>query len=127
MYFGIQVLSGWYEILYRLSSFISTVVSEKRLDPQEYCYEQIKEKFGLLRVYMVGGTTDEMDQAIRIAEEESARTCEVCGREGQLGNMRVRCNDCEERRQQEQHKRKWERKESRAEGDEVIENAESTR
>ena len=123
MYFGIQVLSGWYQILYRLSSSISAVVSEKKLDPQEYCYEQIKEKFGLLRVYMVGGRTEEMGQAIRRAEEESARTCEVCGREGQLSNkgwMRVRCNDCEERREQEQRERKRERKESRSEADGAV-------
>ena len=128
MYFGIQVLSGWYQILYRLSSSISTVISEKHLDPQEYCYEQMKEKFGLLRVYMLGGTTEEMDQAIQRAEEESARTCEVCGREGQLGNegwLRVRCTDCEERRKQEEHQRKWQRKENRTEGDGTIAKAES--
>ena len=123
MYFGIQVLGGWYHILYRLSFSISTVVSEKNLDPQEYCYEQIKEKFGLLRVYMFGGMTEEMAQAIQRAEEESAKTCEVCGREGQQMNkgwMRVRCNDCEERREQEQHERKREGKESRIEGDGAV-------
>ena len=130
MYFGIQVLSGWYHILYRLSSSISTVVSEKTLDPQEYCYEQIKEKFGLLRVYMCGGTTQEMAQAIQRAEEESARTCEVCGREGQQTNkgwMRVRCKDCEERREEEQHERKRERKESRIEGDGAVANGRVTK
>ena len=125
MYFGIQVLSGWYQILYRLSSSISTIISEKGLDPDDYCYEQIKEKFGLLRVYMIGRTTEEMNQAIRRAEEESARTCEVCGCEGQLGNMRVRCNDCEERREREQHKRRWEGKKSILAGDGATTNAES--
>lgn len=116
MYFGIQILSGWYQILYRLSTFISTVVSEKNLDLEAYCYEQIKEKFGLLRVYMHGGMTEEMGEAIRRAEEESARTCEVCGREGQLENngwLRTRCKDCEERREQEQAKRTWDRQAAR--------------
>ncbi|KAL8797154.1 MAG: hypothetical protein Q9195_000621 [Heterodermia aff. obscurata] len=128
MFFGIQVLSGWYHILYRLSSSISTVVSENGLDPQEYCYEQIKEKFGLLRVYMHGGTTEEIGQAIQRAVEESAKTCEVCGREGQLGDkgwLRVRCNECEEQRVQEQHKR--EGKESRIQGDGVITKTDSQR
>lgn len=132
MYFGIQVLSGWYQIVYGLSSSISTVVSEKNLDPQEYCYEQIKEKFGLLRVYMAGATTEEMDQAIRRAEEESARTCEVCGREAQQSNngwMRVRCIECEERREQELHESKREGKEntSGADGTEQSQKAGSQR
>ena len=44
---------------------------------------QVKEKFGGLRVYLTS-STDEMEQAIRQAEEESFKTCEICGEPGAL-------------------------------------------
>lgn len=44
---------------------------------------QIKEKFGRLRFY-VNFSTETIDQLIEEAENESARTCELCGEPGEL-------------------------------------------
>ncbi|MEP6874847.1 MAG: hypothetical protein ABI887_10825 [Burkholderiales bacterium] len=55
--------------------------------------EQIKEKFGSLRIYL-SHHTPELDAAIRLAEERADRTCDQCGEPGSLiprGWMRVRC------------------------------------
>lgn len=63
--------------------------------------DQIKEKFGTLRVYM-NFYNDEVDKAIEVAELESSQTCEDCGKEGHMTNihhwMRTLCDDCEKER-----------------------------
>lgn len=65
---------------------------------------QIKEKFGLLRVYVRRGRlgTDDayarISDAIKEAERKAAVTCERCGQPGTLrtkGWLRVRCDNCE--------------------------------
>jgi|AntAceMinimDraft_11_1070367.scaffolds.fasta_scaffold49548_2 hypothetical protein len=55
---------------------------------------QIKEKFGGLRFYVDGGTT-EHGNYIQFAEAMSGRTCDVCGGVGKLrtgGWLRVLCD-----------------------------------
>jgi len=42
---------------------------------------QCKEKFGGMRFY-TGQTTSEMEELINIAEHESYKTCEQCGKPG---------------------------------------------
>lgn len=57
---------------------------------------QVKEKFGTLRFYMTC-ETKEMSEAIRVAEEESARTCERCGMPGEQrggGWVLTLCDRC---------------------------------
>lgn len=57
---------------------------------------QVKEKFGLLRMYLENGT-DSMYNQIHIAEEKSQYICEECGKEGKLrpGNyIRTLCDKC---------------------------------
>jgi hypothetical protein len=44
---------------------------------------QVKEKFGGLRFYVGGATTEEFD-VIDQAEEDSYTICEQCGKEGKL-------------------------------------------
>lgn len=44
---------------------------------------QVKEKFGSLRFY-TGATSEEMDLRIRVAERQSALTCEECGEAGSI-------------------------------------------
>ena len=56
---------------------------------------QVKEKFGGLRFY-TGPAPDEVYRAIDNAEEESLRTCEMCGRPGTLmgrGWFKTRCQE----------------------------------
>jgi hypothetical protein len=99
MYQGFAVGDGWYNILYRLSTKIKSIVSsmqEEGVDPKEYCAFQVKEKLGDLRFYMYNSTM-EIDEAISEAEEESARTCETCGNPGTLnGGWRTLCDECRE-------------------------------
>ena len=56
MYQGFAVGDGWYNILYRLSTKIKSIVSsmqEEGVDPKEYCAFQVKEKLGGFEVLHV--------------------------------------------------------------------------
>jgi hypothetical protein len=65
---------------------------------------QVKEKFGTLRFYMTHypkGEAEEWFAAIREAEEKSGKTCEICGKPGELGNrssywISTECQECRE-------------------------------
>ena len=85
---------GWYDIIDSMCNEIA------RTDPA--CrFEQIKEKFGTLRVY-AQSYTKEADRAIRKAEEASAETCEACGAPGSTaggGWIRTLCTSCREDKQ----------------------------
>lgn len=73
---------GWYDILDGLFSKIKDL----GLPSGEYGplkVDQIKEKFGTLRVYM-NYYDERVESLIDAAEVESARTCEYCGKEGDL-------------------------------------------
>jgi len=110
MYQGFAVGDGWYNILYRLSTKIKSIVSsmqEEGVDPKEYCAFQVKEKFGGLRFHMHKSTT-KIGEAIREAEEEAARTCESCGNPGTLNEgdwLVTLCGECRERRERERRER----------------------
>jgi hypothetical protein len=97
---GFSVGDGWYNILYRLSAKIKSIVSSMPgEDPKKYYASQVKEKFGGLRFYMHNYTV-EIEEAIREAEEEAARTCETCGNPGTLneeGWLTTLCGECRER------------------------------
>jgi len=71
---------GWWPIIARLDRDIAALAPD-------YEIHQVKEKFGGLRYY-VGlpddAPDDEIDRLIAVAEEESSRTCEVCGQPGRL-------------------------------------------
>jgi hypothetical protein len=72
---------GWYGIVKDLITDLISLGWNK-----EVC--QVKEKFGGLRFYINEGS-DEIYDRIRIAEELSYKTCEVCGIEGKIrGNLR---------------------------------------
>lgn len=83
---------GWWPILHRLCAELAN------LDlPDGFAIEQIKEKFGGLRVY-VSQYNDGIDAAIRAAESDAWRTCETCGEPGKLRNegwAKVRCDKCQ--------------------------------
>lgn len=82
--------------------------SKNKIDPTEIftcesmdydypCASQVKEKYGGLRFYTTG-TTPEVEQAIDEAEEECSKTCEDCGKVGELcingGWYRTLCEEC---------------------------------
>lgn len=105
--------SGWHPLLLRLHGQLMDV-------SPTYSVQQVKEKYGVLRVHLdVGlmrhlslGHTDwpDADQAarykaeddaaialVRAAEQESARTCEACGKPGEPRDrawIKTLCDDC---------------------------------
>lgn len=86
---------GWEPLLRRLSEKLEPLIAA--FPPEERPRAvQVKEKFGTLRFYMSGETT-EMSAAIREAEAESARTCEACGAPGKArggGWIQTLCDGC---------------------------------
>lgn len=70
---------GWHAIIDKL---VKTV----ELDPVPVTIEQIKEKFGGLRFYYSGGS-EHTHKAVRLAEDECAKTCEFCGEPGTERNL----------------------------------------
>ena len=117
----IRIRSGWYKILYNLCLALNAIIAKEGLDPTQVYFTTIKQKFGVLRVYMRYGsrsTGDELGKAVAKASEESGRTCEECGEVGELRMERwwtVRCDGCYARWREERERelRRWvvERKE----------------
>lgn len=106
MCWGIAVGDGWYGIIDDLCRKIMDlyVERESREIPR---FSQIKEKFGLLRIYFDPGeaTTEEdykaIEKLIAEAEGKSAKTCEECGETKDVSArgswIKTRCRDCHKR------------------------------
>lgn len=82
MCYGCDHDDGWYDILETMCSIISRHL-EGSEDEHPYRFTQIKEKFGVLRVYGSGGD-DYIDGVVDMAEGMSRKTCEVTGDTGVL-------------------------------------------
>jgi len=94
--FGIECDNGWYNLLDSLFYFLEYENTHGSEDsPIELT--QVKEKFGTLRVYYLGGRLESsaVDDMINLAERLSAVTCEECGAPGEIdhtaGWLRCRC------------------------------------
>lgn len=118
MCFGIEIGNGWYEILSSLCWMIKQHEDNKRWqkewkdkqkqniekdfsvaltgDEPEYFpvkFDQVKEKYGGLRVYFSGGD-DYIEGLVSMAEAISYKICDVCGNKGEAnksGWISVRC------------------------------------
>lgn len=59
---------------------------------------QVKEKFGGLRFYLDGETTDDINKRISEAESQSFKVCEACGNpgsdKGSTAWISTLCDDC---------------------------------
>ena len=69
---GCEFADGWYRLLERLCEELEPVA------PPEFRFDQVKEKFGEMRVHASGGN-EETKRLIWQAREESLRVCEECG------------------------------------------------
>jgi hypothetical protein len=96
MSFGFEVNSGWYRILDHMSVLITAQAEKEGFDPVA---QQIKEKYGTLRVAIVGLAGDEFSAGvIRAAGLLSTRVCQSCSAMAFLrmsGWWRVHCDRCE--------------------------------
>jgi hypothetical protein len=92
MHFGIEVGDGWFELIDRLLRLVQSHAEQEGPQPVVL---QVKERFGVLRVYwrdadaVVRGMTD-------YAQDLSMSVCEVCGAPGSAirnrsGARRTRC------------------------------------
>lgn len=75
---------------------IKVALEKANISPNDYKIQQIKEKYGAMRLYAVGGN-DEIDQIIDKYEDISARTCCNCGKPAKYitkGWITPFCEDC---------------------------------
>ena len=78
--YGVECGTGWKPLLERLSEMLEGMISKLPKNERRHTFAvQVKQKLGDLRFYL-SCSTDAMEDAIREATEESARTCELCGR-----------------------------------------------
>lgn len=102
--FGFECGDGWFELLKDLISELKCLSQTGDLtqsfgfddEPVSLNVDQVKEKYGTLRFY-TNWQTDEVDKAIKRAEEHSAVTCEECGKPGILRQRGAWCyTSCQE-------------------------------
>lgn len=102
MCWGCCVGSGWYNILEAMCSAIQTYVDKRKEESDEFVqieFEQVKEKFGRLRVYC-NRYEPTVESYIAFAERLSGVTCEDCGAPGTLRNngwIACRCDPCQQK------------------------------
>jgi hypothetical protein len=115
MCWGCEVGNGWYELLssvcWQVSQHEKNIEDRKRIladQPEkikaelEYFpvkFDQVKEKYGGLRIYFTGGD-DYVDGIVSMAEEYSYKVCEVCGNSGKPnkgGWITTLCESCREK------------------------------
>jgi hypothetical protein len=96
MSFGIECNSGWFDIISSVCWMIKQhedndrwqTEFKQKTDPDyksEYFpvkFDQIKEKYGGLRIYFSGGD-DYVEGLVSMTEAISYKTCEVCGDKGE--------------------------------------------
>lgn len=91
---GFRFDDGWYDIIHDMCSMLNTVVIEEEL---EFVIMQMKEKFGELRMYTIGGT-DITEKIIDFTWERSRETCERCGSKGKVRKakwcLQCLCDNC---------------------------------
>lgn len=113
MSWGCEVGNGWYELLsslcWRIFQHERNIADRLRIrtkndvpnnqSDMDYVpvkFDQVKEKYGGLRVYFTGGD-DYVEGVIRMAEEYSYKVCEVCGNSGKPnkdGWITTLCDSC---------------------------------
>lgn len=106
---GFECNDGWFELIDTLCNRIQKHVDYRTSvtqDPDELEHiqvvaQQVKEKFGGLRFYVVGG--DDITEAlINFAESVSFKVCETCGNQGSkktIGTwIHTSCDPCFEKR-----------------------------
>ncbi len=99
MCFGFECGDGWFSLIGRLCANIQNRIDkEKNPKYPQARVMQVKEKFGGLRFYIDGASDAKIFDIIRKAEDDSYKTCESCGKKGELirlnGRHATRCKTC---------------------------------
>lgn len=93
--FGFECEAGWYPLIEELSEKIQKHIDET--DADQVTVSQVKEKYGGLRYYLHNGD-DFIYDLISEYEKKSMKTCEKCGKPGELRTERpwikTLCDKC---------------------------------
>lgn len=95
-YVPLECGDGWFDIIWSMCEEIEQDI--RRTHPTfTFRIIQLKEKWGDLTVYTVGGNGS-IDKILRKYKIKSLETCELCGKPGKLrtkGWHQVRCEECD--------------------------------
>lgn len=108
--FGIECGDGWYDLIrsvcWEIKQHEENVVMQTKWKQQQdpnyqsdyfpVRFDQIKEKFGGLRIYFNGGD-DRVSGMVGLAEDMSYKLCENCGNKGKPnkgGWITTLCDNC---------------------------------
>ena len=108
--FGVECNLGWYDLIssvcWMIKQHEDNIVNQtawmQKENPDYKCefspvaFDQVKEKFGGLRIYFSGGD-DYVEGLVSMAETMSYKICEVCGEKGSSndqGWIRTLCENC---------------------------------
>lgn len=94
MCWGFECGDGWFNVIDNLCKEIQEYLDNNPHIEQIHAV-QVKEKYGGLRFYL-DFSTEEIDKMIRKAEVEASKTCDVCGKPGELGGSGWYATRCEE-------------------------------
>jgi hypothetical protein len=102
---------GWLDLVtsicYTINSHEKALEQKCKENVDYVVFQQLKEKFGVLRVYYMGGD-EYIHGAVRMAENYSSKVCETCGSPAQVVNLlagtstktrwiKVLCEKCEKK------------------------------
>lgn len=95
----IECGDGWRELIYNMLLDIDDYF-KSRWRQNTFTIHQIKEKWGVMRVYYTTENMDDfeaIDKIVSRYEEGSKTVCELCGKYGTMrkGYPRVRCDECD--------------------------------
>ena len=82
--FGWECETGWDKLIEPIVDFINKWNTEHPKEEETIYIDQIKEKFGTLRIY-VSNAPKELYDMIDEAERRSCNVCEKCGSEENVG------------------------------------------
>jgi len=107
---GISIGKGWVPIF---EEFLQEII----LSGYEVKFEQVKQKFGDLRIYFQSPNQKEVQELLNKAEKRCSETCELCGNPAKNGNhdgwLAVLCKACSKARDDERASNKRDEKTSR--------------
>lgn len=108
-YCKIEVNDGWFTLIWSMFTEFDEIYKSKPY--HALIIRQVKEKFGVLTVYVYTDIPD-IDDLIKKYEELSKSTCYDCGGEGYLqlvNGRKTLCNDCGKKRMVDLHRKYFER------------------
>lgn len=89
---SLSISNGWFPLVENMIEEIKKAIDEK--PAENFNFQQIKQKFGALRVYCTHDARQDIAAIIRKYEDLSVKVCEICGGPGEQtsnGWISVKC------------------------------------